>query len=463
MTPGLFGQKSTINYDLSSYKLPVMKRQVLELQFGLNGKNQKSNIQNVTDSTITSNQSFFSNITPNYSFYLNTKKFQVSNSINISPLNYNYAKSKNNGSSNLVMSYNPSISYSGSHRYYFVKKFFVEADLNFDYKYDNTKNELKGIPTENKTSTTNSNLFVSVPLSLGWGRIERVEDARLAVYILDDLNKAGKIGRELTNDEITQFASLISEIKNKRFFDSREQKIYELQQMDSFLVSNKIVVSPDITYFSLMNDNWDYSSEPIRESGFKVNIGISPSYSNNNDVFHNNNDSSQYRKEKTENSYFNGIMDIEYEKPLNLFWQLSVSDMLSGGKNRMDLINSGYIYADTSKANNWSLQNSLNAFLSYYPNSRTEMSLGSSLSYYINNYRDLKASPDMDDSFYNRLNETVSLNVSYYISPRVRFGFNSSYNYNIINNKAEDPNGNIKAKSKFNNFTASASLIYKIL
>jgi hypothetical protein len=463
MTQGLYGQKSAIDYDLAGYKLPVMKRHVLELQFGLYAQNRKSNYQNNTDTTNYSNISFNSTVTPNYSFYLNTQKFQVNSNITFSPLYYNYQKSEDTMITRINKTYNPSINYNGNHSYYFVKKFFVEADLNLNYQYNNYKSEITGVPMEDKTTSTNSHFFVSVPIMVGRGRIERVEDARLAVYILSDLKKAGKIDTDLTKDEITQFATFISELKNERFFDDREKKIYELQQMDSFLVSHNIVKSPDITCFSLMNDNWDYAAGPIRKSGFKVDMGVSPSYSDNNLVIHDNIDSTMYHKDKIETSHFNGTVTIEYEKPLNLFWQLSVTEMVSAGKRRINITSADYNFIGTSKTNNWNLRNYLNAFLNYYPNSRTEMSLGTSLTYNLSNYKDLNATPDMDDSYYNSLNEIVSLNISYYISPRVRFSFNSSYNYNFLNDETENPNGNIKSKSKLNNLAASASLIYKIL
>jgi hypothetical protein len=273
MTQVLYGQKSTIDYDLAGYKLPVMKRHVLELQFGLYGANQKNNLRGSIDTTDLENVSFSSNITPNYSYYLNTKKFQVSSYFQCSPLNYNYEKSKNDISSQINKTYKPALNYEGYLTYYFINKFYAEVDLISNYRYDNFKTSYTGIPSEIRLTQTNSNFYVSLPVMMGWGRIERVEDARLAVYILSDLKKAGKIDRELTNDEITQFATLISELKNERFFDNREKKIYELQQLDSFLVSHNIVKSPDITCFSLINDNWDYASGPVRDVGIKIIAG----------------------------------------------------------------------------------------------------------------------------------------------------------------------------------------------
>jgi hypothetical protein len=114
---------------------------------------------------------------------------------------------------------------------------------------------------------------LSVPISIGHGRIEPIEDLRLAIYILEELNKAGRIDKMPPENVVLEMAKEISKIKKKRFFDTRIKKISELQAVDSFLLANNIVVSHDINYFAVLNDQWDYASGPSRTSGFSVNTG----------------------------------------------------------------------------------------------------------------------------------------------------------------------------------------------
>jgi hypothetical protein len=198
-------------------------------------------------------------------------------------------------------------------------------------------------------------------------------------------------------------------------------------------------------------------------SGLKLSLGINPTYNRQINVYSNNTDSSVYSKSTFESTNFMGIVSIQYEKPLNLYWQLSVSNNLSGGKYGTDQSSDQNNIFDTTKIRNWNIGNYLNANLSYYPNSRTQLSLGSTLSYYIDNYKNLELNPDQDETFHDNLSERVTLNLYYYISPRLRFEFNSAYNYDIINDEIEYPAGNTTSKSKLKNLAATASLIYKIL
>jgi len=119
---------------------------------------------------------------------------------------------------------------------------------------------------ENSTAVENnireSVTRLSAPVSAGYGRIEPVEDLRLALYILEELQKAGKITDVPPEEVIIEMAREISKIKKKRFFDTRIRKIEELHVIDSFLVENNIISSNDINYFAVLNDQWDYAAGP---------------------------------------------------------------------------------------------------------------------------------------------------------------------------------------------------------
>ena len=78
--------------------------------------------------------------------------------------------------------------------------------------------------------------------SIGWGigRIENVTDARQAIYILEDFKKNGILSRDLTKDELFEFAQLISTVKNKRFLDSRLHRIDEITTMFNIVTGKQI-------------------------------------------------------------------------------------------------------------------------------------------------------------------------------------------------------------------------------
>ena len=61
--------------------------------------------------------------------------------------------------------------------------------------------------------THNNSYYANIPMSVGKGRIEQVEDARQAIYILENLDKQGVLNRKLTTEEIHAFAQTISTVK----------------------------------------------------------------------------------------------------------------------------------------------------------------------------------------------------------------------------------------------------------
>ncbi|MBK6283081.1 MAG: hypothetical protein IPF54_10840 [Draconibacterium sp.] len=73
---------------------------------------------------------------------------------------------------------------------------------------------------------------------------------------------------------MVEFSTLISQLKNKRFFDSRKQKEAELVALDSFLVNKGIVDEKSIKYFTGLEDIWVFGGLQIRESGKQVLFSI---------------------------------------------------------------------------------------------------------------------------------------------------------------------------------------------
>ena len=214
----------------------------------------------------------------------------------------------------------------------------------------------------------------------------------------------------------------ISRIKKKRFFDTRIRKIEELHVIDSFLVANNIISSNDITYFAVLNDNWDYASGPARESGFAVNAGIG----NNIQI---NRISDKYTVDNTvmiDNKYYSniyeagGFINMRYAKPLNLYWQTSAGLNTSYGieftRDPQDTEN----VIDNFETNIF--RTSINGLLQYLPNSRTSIAIDLTGSYEHSN--DERTLPDLDpDGYYMRSNlfyVDSSINMYYYFSPRFR-------------------------------------------
>jgi hypothetical protein len=69
-------------------------------------------------------------------------------------------------------------------------------------------------------------------LGFGKGRIEWVQDAQMALYLLNDLERQGLLNKPVDHVTANAFAQLITAINNKRVFDSRKRRIYELTQIE---------------------------------------------------------------------------------------------------------------------------------------------------------------------------------------------------------------------------------------
>ena len=120
--------------------------------------------------------------------------------------------------------------------------------------------------------------LVQAPVKFGNGRIEQVQDARQAVYIYKELSKADRMSPDKTDEQILEFAKLISQLKNKRFFDSRLRRIAEIESVDSFFTAKNYIKESDATYFTTLNDYWEYGNGPVRSSGTRFSVALLPGY-----------------------------------------------------------------------------------------------------------------------------------------------------------------------------------------
>jgi len=381
-------------FKLSDYKNPDYLYQALDLQFGLNSGmflNKNSNASNSSAASLNSQ------IAASYSRFANSPKSQAEGHISINggigsstskykPKNsISYEKSQNKSFSHLE-----GINIDGVKRFYNGKQNYFEAKVALTTSNQNNSQENKTYTTGTWTNQSESSgkYFSSAlagSLLLGKGRIEQVQDARLALYLLDDLHKLNKAKRTATDEEVIALAQLITSLKYKRFFDSRLQKIAEIEAIDSFLQNKNFVLSPDAAYFTSLNDNWDFANNPVRYSGNRIFTGVEGSWGYN---YRNNFASYQpvdnYIVETTIKGNSAGVYlvtGLTHENPKTIRWQNSASFKAGVGvrqnseteKERNDMTNDteSSAYADAVP----SIQLSADYGFGYYPNSRTWLTL----------------------------------------------------------------------------------------
>lgn len=422
------------DFDLSKYRLPDIKTNRLDLNFNLNKTGNKSFSQiSDLDTTETKQNNLSSSLDFNYYLFRNSEKYQgdlmvdanFSPQINTNSTNELITKSNALYTNFLIKSKN--IFFNQNMSFIELSPHMSFSSINNRYHRDLS---LSTFRDDNDAQFTTN---ISIPVAIGNGRIEPVEDVRLAIYILEELNKVGRISGLPADNVILEMAKEISKIKRSRFFDSRIRKIKELQVVDSFLVANNIISSNDINYFSVLNDQWDFAYGPPRESGFAIssgfdnNIAFNKSYQeiiqNNNVILKGNSNKHIYE--------LGGFLKLRYAKPINLYWQTSASILTSYNlqftRNPEDKDN------QTENFRTNIFRTDLNYSLQFLPNSRTSIKLKIDGSF-LNSHGKrtlIQIDPIDYQSKNNQLTLSPGLDIYYYISPQLRIQLNSSiYLYN---------------------------------
>jgi len=377
------------SYNLGSYKTPDIKRRSLDFQFYSNGEFATNQL---------SKDAYLLNGMVNTEFknYVNNRRFIGEQVVDVG-IQGNSASSGGTDSDK-SRSFLLNTSYSNSSKFYNSDNSFWKVGGNASLMFSNYKHN---DAAANKTLQFN----IAPQLGIGWGRIEPVQDARQAVYILDELSKKGVITAHLSDDEVNRFAQVISTVKNKRFLDSRLHLIDEVSKVDSFLVYNGYVQESGAKYFTTLYDYWMYGCSFNRDAGSEISAEIIPQYN--------------YNKVYAYNSWgdtkgVSAKISYQYEKPVNLYWQRSAYASVGLSYSHDRLYNE---FDGTSDIRMASVAGRYS--IGYYPNSRTNLNLGLEESVLL---------VDEDKKYCRSVTQLV-LSAYYYISPQFRLSGNANLTY----------------------------------
>jgi len=353
-----------------------------------------------------------------YSFYQNSPKVQSL----ISAYTYgNYNKTRQNTTNYYPQDnsdFDNLLSLNYDLKYFFAPaNWFVTTVPQLDINYSKHKNNETNYDWKDLSTTGN------LEIGAGKGRIEQVQDFRHAILLIQEFDKRGVSKRNISEAEMVEFSSLISKLKNKRFFDSRKQKEVELVALDSFLVNKGIVDEQSIQYFTGLEDIWTYGGLQIRESGKQVLFSITPGYylskiyddSENNT---NENISVQYKL-----SYLS-------KNPISIKWQGDYG------------IGFGHSYQKSLQQRNENMGEKyyessafFNGQLGYYPSTRTDFSLSGTFTMFNSSVENI-----LDKEKYSAGLRIVTSGY-YYISEKLRMGYSIGFDrnkYGIFNNDIEN-------------------------
>lgn len=412
----------TSNFKLTDYQLPELKRQTLDFDFDAKGRNSsyRRSIDSNSVNNISNNIS--GNLYINYNLYINKTNKQIETHGLLELVSSFENQKRDDTLYNKRSNIQPKVSYELITRHYIKENRFIETDLYFNLS-NAFRNGIRYIPYYD---SRNYNATVFTPIKIGLGRIERVEDVRHAIYIIDALRKAGKVNQELTDEEFLEFATLISEVKNERVFDARLKRIYELEIVDSFLLKNSFIKESDIEYFSTLTDMWEYGHGQERLNGTRLSAAIYPGYNFYSSFKKHNIDStSEY---STSSFAIYGGLEFVYARPINLKFQSNIYlDAYFGYLNGQ--------FNDRSETlqdfNIPNLDASIRHELAYYPNTRTNINFSYSGNI-VKLFKDTRSDNIHGDEGL-AVYANTSLFINYYISPKLSLNILGSFMYRFLN------------------------------
>lgn len=428
------------NFDLSNYQLPEIKRQSLDFKFDSEADKRvwkTLNHETVDEEAWNKNNisQYRSNI--NYSLYLNSPKtqtnlsFQMRGQFNKKTEAYKQTEQEEEKYQEKELS---TVVNLGFNKKQFSKRnWFLMAESNSWLLYDRYSSDRMGrveeIPSGN----------FALGIGGGKGRIEQVQDFRQAILMLNELEKRGVLSRGVTEQEMHELASLLSELKNERFFDARLRKETDLEAIDSMLTAKGLVEEKSISYFYGMEDMWTYGDLQVRESGNQLRVLCIPSYS-----FYDSKIDSVIKK--TDAFSMSYMLEYDSRKPISVKWQRNYNIRIV--QNYNNISNSTGAGIDEKNSHT---QIYLNGGLGFYPNTRTYLTGNISVNYSTFSKNKLR---ETSRDFYGAF---ASLGGYYYISERVRLNLMGG-----INRSLDKYNNDLNREYSSSGFFYSASFAYAI-
>ncbi|MBN1822541.1 MAG: hypothetical protein JW833_17595 [Prolixibacteraceae bacterium] len=416
------------NFDLSKYTLPDIKRRQLDIHLNETSSRDKAWAKDISKYKF----NLDGNFSIDYSFYENTRG-KIQNdwiSFDLNPdLNWNNTDSTETDK-NDRMYFGINL---GTDRKIYINEdklfFHFYPALMIDYSFSNNIENVinNGNNYRLKQMDREWYLYPEISVGLGSGRIESTGDLRHALYILEDINKIGKLSKIPDENEIYNIALLISQLKNKRYFDSRLKRTSDIISMDSLLQDIGLIKKEDALYFTSLYDMWLYGSE-LRKAGssfqFDLKSKLEYQYRKEvqSDLYMNQNSLPDWiNKTNYNNEVIGAYFSYDSYKPIGLKWERFLG--IKGGTD--------YVFIDKKAFNDLFLfiyRFNLSSTLKYkwFLNTRTNAEFTWSTNYYHS-----KSKYEWEEMFYSTLSTQFFCTINYYFSPYLKMTFYPSVLYSL--------------------------------
>jgi hypothetical protein len=472
-------QAQTENFKLSDYKNPDYLYQSLGVNFNLS-----NGFTALNNETSENTFNLGSSASGGYLRYLNTSKRQAETQLGLGAgyfiSNQNAETELNNKTKYRRSNHGENFQFSTNQRFYNAKQMYFGTSVSLSSGFSGSKEsqKLTGAniePQFYEIKQKNFQNIINAGIYIGKGRIEQVQDAQMAVYLLNDLQFLNRKNRNVSDEEVLELARLITKLKYKRFFDSRLRRIAEITAVDSFMQANQIAGKTDAMYFTSLYDNWAYANNPIRQSGYRGYIGLegnlilnNTSSSRESDIIESYNPVFDYTNRLTGTGAY-VVAGYLYEKPISLKWQKSAQVSAGFGMAR-ESVEMEDRFNDLTTKNYAEVFPSISLSADYgygfYPNTRTWATLNWTLQAGWNKEitgETEATKTDLQKNFSARTGPEASF--YYYISPKLRLSANfySLININQLELLREDVNvSDKKSTSTRWNQGLNATLSYSI-
>jgi hypothetical protein len=413
-------------FNLKNYKTTNYERSNLDLLFNLNaaaGNSSDANNNSLTTNSYQNVLVYNLNVVPNYSKIIYSEK-KIINYEAAMDIKNNYSNQwlqKKDTLTHTDKLRNSSGDYSVSGSYY-QDNYYSSTNRNFlkfgGYISTNltSQNSLSTLADSSaKSVVTSFTTHAGVIIGHGHGRIENVEDAVEAIYILNDLSKANLLNRKYTDTDIKVVADKITLIRKERYFDERLYRQKALKELFSLLYEIGLVRSGNIDIYNVLNDYHFMAGISQRPSGHKIEYYLSGSISYYQ-IRHSNSILSTYNNSNSKNLGFS--CNYYFHDPISIKWQqdftanFNVSNLWMAEQSRVD--SNPDSKGETSNQT-FSGNLGLEYSIGFFPNTRTYCGLTSDIYCfeYIN-------SDEYDKNYHPTINASIGLNTYYYLSEKVR-------------------------------------------
>ncbi|MCT4637347.1 MAG: hypothetical protein N4A72_06530 [Bacteroidales bacterium] len=414
------------NYKLSDYHPPQYELLKIDLKTNIEGSNFANNYKYESDSKVKNRENTFRGMLiadSYYEYYSPLRQDMIGSLIRA---DFNFTNEEKGSNDYEESALNRMLDVYGDHlRYFTSNKFWgLSYRLSTNYsEYTRTDNNPVGNLNGNKAKTENDyfRIYFSLPLSVGKGRVEDVSNAVRAMFMIHQLQKAGYISGDITDEKITNLADKLVKLENTRFFDSRIKRMDDFVAVDSLLREEGLVTSRKASYFAELSDQWMYTL-PRVNSGKKLYTSFEPAirYRNVHTEF---DDESLHVKNNPATLLFHQTVTYEYYKPVNM--NLSWGYIVYGGAG---------IYAGNNKKEKDDSYVIPDIFLrtvgkvKYIPSTRSKFEAEANVKY--THFFDFIEGGDNNNKGY-LITSGISFNGYYYLSPRIRIQGTTNLAYNF--------------------------------